>query len=96
VIIHQASLALRYLPCDGWTRQAVADLLGVPDPMRYVIPRYYDHRDPPARGDQTTDDRDPHPEAAYYAVYAIGVAPEEGDPRLAGHDVVDTRPPRRP
>lgn len=91
MIIRQASLTLRYYTADGWTRQAVADLLGVPDPLRYVIPRYWSRDIVMCQRDQTTEDREPHPEADYYAVYAMQVEPTIGDPRLAEHEVLGHR-----
>lgn len=87
--IIQASLCLRFLPCCGWTREAVRQLLRGDKRLARVCPRYYRSSHPVElhyRGTFEIDDGMPHDDCDYFAVY------DTTDPflpeALAAHEIV--------
>lgn len=69
--IKEASLCLRFYTADGWTREAVAELLLEGLGIERVMPRYFDERDQAASGSFELDDGLPHDDCDYFAVYGI-------------------------
>lgn len=67
--IIQANLCLRFLPCDGWTRESVRLLLREDKRLERVLPRYYDERDRAGRGKMELNDGFPHEDCDYFVVY---------------------------
>ena len=84
--IVQASLCLRFYRQDGWTREAVRQLLREDQRLARVMPRYFDKRDSAGQGSFELDDGLPHDECAYFAVY--GVADPFCPKALAEHEIV--------
>lgn len=81
----QASLCLRFQPSDGWTREAVRNLLREDQRLARVFPRYYDERDEAGRGSWELDDDLPHEDCDYFAVYDV-TQPFSPD-ALAEHEI---------
>lgn len=69
--IIQANLCLRFRPADGWTREAVRQLLGDDKRLERVMPRYYDERDKVGQGSFELPDGLPHDDCDYFAVYGM-------------------------
>lgn len=69
--IVQASLCLRFYTRDGWTREAVRQLLATDQRLARVLPRYFDARDRVHDGSFELDDDLPHDECDYFAVYGV-------------------------
>lgn len=65
----QASLCLRFYTSAGWTREEVRKLLREDQRLARVFPRYFDDRDKAGRGSFELDDRLPHDDCDYFAVY---------------------------
>lgn len=84
--IIQANLCLRFLPRLGWTREAVRQMLRGDKRLARVMPRYYDERDSAGKGSFELDDKLPHDDCEYFAVYG------STDPflteALAAHEIV--------
>jgi len=68
--IQQASLCLRFYRSDGWTREAVRQLLKEDQRLARVLPRYPDGRDDIHYGSFELDDGLPHDDCDYFAVYS--------------------------
>lgn len=64
-----ANLCLRFYRSDGWTREAVRQLLAEDPRLARVLPRYRDERDSAGAGSFELDDDLPHDECEYFAVY---------------------------
>jgi len=65
--IIEASLCLRFYRSDGWTREAVRELLADDKRLSRVSPRYFDDRDRVGLEDDL-----PHDDCDYFAVYDCG------------------------
>jgi hypothetical protein len=70
--IVEGNLVLRFYRSDGWTREAVRQLLDGDQRLARVMPRYKldDGRDWVAYCSNELDDGLPHDECEYFAVYA--------------------------
>ena len=84
--IVEGSLVLRYHRSDGWTREAVRQLLDGDQRLAWVLPRYRDERDEIHHGMIELDDGLPHDECEYFAVYASFHSFSES--ALANHQVI--------
>jgi hypothetical protein len=82
--IVQANLCLRFYTRDGWTREAVRQLLRDDQRLARVFPRYFDERDKAGRGSFELDDGLPHDECDYFAVYG---ACEPFSDEIAKHEI---------
>ena len=68
--IVEGNLCLRFYRSDGWTREAVRQLLHTDQRLARVLPRYRDARDKIHHGSNELDDGLAHDECEYFAVYA--------------------------
>lgn len=63
--IRAASLVNRFYVSDGWTKEAVAELLSIPD-IRYVEARYEEEKN---KGGEISEPLYANSPVLYYAVY---------------------------
>lgn len=87
--IIQASLCLRFYPKDGWTREAVRQLLADDKRLARVCPRYWSMSHPVEmryRGEFEVDDDLPYNDCDYFAVYGV-IEPFDRE-ALARHEIV--------
>ena len=84
--IVEANLCLRYYRSDGWTREAVRQLLAGDQRLARVMPRYPDARDKMTYGSNELDDGEAHDDCEYFAVYASCHSFSES--ALANHQVI--------
>lgn len=83
--IIRASLCLRFRPMDGWTREAVRELLKKDQRLERVCPRYFDERDKLHPGWEVNDGL-PHDECDYFAVYGVDEPFDAG--KLSEHEII--------
>jgi hypothetical protein len=86
--IVQGNLCLRFYRSDGWTREAVRQLLDTDQRLDRVLPRYryYDARDKITHGSSELDDGEAHDDCEYFAVYDSGHPFSSS--ALANHEVI--------
>jgi hypothetical protein len=84
--IVEGNLCLRFYRSDGWTREAVRQLLDGDQRLSLVLPRYREARDKIHHGVNELDDGLPHDECEYFAVYAPYSSFSES--ALANHQVI--------
>jgi hypothetical protein len=86
--IVEGNLCLRFYRSDGWTREAVRQLLDGDQRLARVMPRYryYDARDKMTYGSNELDDGEAHDDCEYFAVYASYNSFSES--ALANHQVI--------
>jgi hypothetical protein len=84
--IVEGNLCLRFYRSDGWTREAVRQLLDGDQRLACVLPRYRDARDKIHHGSNELDDGLPHDDCEYFAVYASYNSFSES--ALANHQVI--------
>jgi len=84
--IVETSLCLRFYTSDGWTREAVRELLSDDKRLARVMPRYFDDRDKIGWAGFVLDDGATHSECEYFAVY--GVCQPFSCSALAEHELI--------
>ena len=86
--IVEGNLCLRFYRSDGWTREAVRQLLDTDQRLARVMPRYRldDGRDHVAYCSDELDDQLPHDDCEYFAVYDLWHPFSSS--ALANHEVI--------
>lgn len=86
--ILQNHLCLRFRPIDGWTREAVRQLLKRDARLARVCPRYYGERDKANGRGFEVDDGLPHDDCEYFAVYGgLDVREHFDEQLLSQHEI---------
>jgi hypothetical protein len=84
--IVEGNLCLRFYRSDGWTREAVRQLLDTDQRLARVLPRFPDARDKMTYGSDELDDQLPHDDCEYFAVYDLWHPFSSS--ALANHEVI--------